>query len=346
MKKYYAFVAGKSGGHILPCIANAKEIYLHNSSAEIVFFTTANALDKKIISGYPFIKHIIYLPLQSINFATWWKFPLYFCRIISSLINSLIILWKLRPVSLTSMGGFISIPVCFAATILRIPITIFELNVEPGKAVSVLAPLATHLNVCFEQTKKYFPKYKSEKVDYPVRFGKDVKKITKEQARTHLKLDLYKKTIFILGGSQGSLFLNHLIKQWFIDMMIDNSRLNQSIQIIHQIGIKETVEWQEWYNSLGLRAITFTYNESIEYCYQAADIIICRAGAGTLFEILWFDKKCICIPLQTTTTAHQIENARVMQQLYPDNIMILNQHEIQNNFVLFYQKLQTIITNP
>lgn len=158
----------------------------------------------------------------------------------------------------------------------------------------------------------------------------------KKKALENLKLSLDKKTLLILGGSQGSLFINNTIKT----LLESNAYGHKVLQIIHQTGKNDTFDWQHFYSSKNIRAFVCAYTHSIENFYLAADLIICRAGAGTLFEALFFKKLCIVIPLQTTTNDHQVYNAQALAAQHPELITIFYHHELTNFHTILYEKLK------
>jgi UDP-N-acetylglucosamine--N-acetylmuramyl-(pentapeptide) pyrophosphoryl-undecaprenol N-acetylglucosamine transferase len=292
-KNYICFVAGKSGGHLLPCITKAKKTVEQNFETQILFFSTNTHLDKEILQNNSFIKEPIFLPLASLTKKGIFNYCYFIATFISSFLISFRELYKKKPAKIISMGGAVSLPVCFAGYLLQIPLELLELNVVPGKTIKALAPLATSLATCFQETQKYFSQkcYLSE---YPLRFSKS-DQIKSSTARLNLNLDPDKKTIFIVGGSQGSLFINNAIKIW-----LEKSDNNyQNFQIIHQVGKSDTTDWNKFYKSLEIKAFIFDFYNHIEQCYSAADLIICRSGAGTLFEAKFFNKPCITIPLET-----------------------------------------------
>ncbi len=342
-KSYICFVAGKSGGHLLPCIAKAQQIIAQQPETEILFFTTKNILDKKIIEQYPCIKHIVFLPIRPFAQKHFWRYPSFFWHLIYSFFMSLFFLYRYKPTIIISMGGLISIPVCLAGKALSLPITLYELNVIPGKAIQALAPLADSLFICFQKTQDYFKK-KCTIAEYPLRFTQHHKAITKEEAREKLGLKKNIPTIVIFGGSQGSLFLNNIIKSW-----VATIHSHEAVQIIHQIGNHDIQEWHNFYNTLEVTAIVFSFQHEIEQYYAAADIIVCRAGAGTLFEILFFQKPTIVVPLETNTNNHQLTNALVCAEENPNLITVIRQRDIQHNANVFSslmnQKL-TLLANP
>ena len=206
---------------------------------------------------------------------------------------------------------------------LRIPFEMYELNLIPGKANMLLAPLARTIFICFGASSSHF-KRSCSLVDYPVRFPMELRKGSQLMALQAIKLSTTKKSLLILGGSQGSTFINNAVKQW----LIDNPHLHHVVQVIHQTGAHDATNWQEFYASLNIPAITFDYAPNIEYYYIAADLIICRSGAGTLFEIQFFNKRCITLPLETASTNHQIKNAQALADQHPFLFTVIGNSEL------------------
>jgi UDP-N-acetylglucosamine--N-acetylmuramyl-(pentapeptide) pyrophosphoryl-undecaprenol N-acetylglucosamine transferase len=327
------FVAGRSGGHLLPCLTKAYQVAAQEKGCNLLFFATSTDLDKKILQHFSLPHRTISLPLDNVPYNNKWQLPLFFWHLCRSWLMSTYHLLRQRPQKIVSMGGYISIPVCIAATMLRIPIELYELNAVPGKAVTFLAPLARTIFVCFEESKKYLPIKKCTFAQYPVRFS-SVSFGTQKEALAALGLDMGKKTILVLGGSQGSLFLNNLMKNW-----LATAQDFSAIQIIHQTGAHDKTDWQNIYATKNITALIFDYTHEIEHMYRAADIILCRAGAGTLFEVCFFGKKCITIPLETATTDHQKTNAYALAQQYPHLITVLGQQEVEQHQQKFFALL-------
>ncbi len=323
IQKSVIFVAGKSGGHIIPCGTIAQEY--NNQGYKTFFFITDGALDKKIINSYSFLERIIPLKIE-MHEGIWGKikFVYYFLK---TFIQSFKELRKIKPEKVISSGGSIALPVCFASWTLRIPIELYELNVIPGKAIKLLSKIATKTYVCFDASKKILPK--SLLASYPVRFEIE-DRIAKEEACKSLGLDPYKKTVVILGGSQGSQFINNLAISWLKDI----PERHKNMQIIHQTGSKDLDSLKEAYSSLGLSVVIFDYTSQMRTVYSSADIIIARAGAGTLFEILFFKKQALIIPLEGKAADHQIDNAHAMAQAYPDYFKVLRQSDAHPEIIL------------
>ena len=324
------FVAGKSGGHLLPCITKAQQIKKEHPQTEIYLFSTGTELENKILNKQSYINNYAPTNLWDVPYQSPWLFPLFIGNATWYFFKSLYKLWNIQASKVVSFGGFNSIPVCLAAKILHIPFELYELNVEPGKATKFLSRFTSTIYTCFEQTKQYFPNNTCIRFDYPVRFTQQDKQHNKEQLLAEYNFSPTKKNILILGGSQGSTLLNEVFKEW----LLQNPTTQQSIQIVHQTGGSESETYQKVYKELGIPAIVFGYHEQLQNFYNLADIIISRAGAGTLFEIKFFDKKCICIPHQTANTNHQIKNVLALQEENPHQFSIIQQSDFTPSTLL------------
>jgi UDP-N-acetylglucosamine--N-acetylmuramyl-(pentapeptide) pyrophosphoryl-undecaprenol N-acetylglucosamine transferase len=327
-------VAGKSGGHIIPCLTLAQTHKYVNSQLKTLFFSAKTPLDKRIITdNKQLVSWHVPLPLSSIARQSYLSYVTIFWNCVYSFICSVYYLCKHRPQEIITTGGVVALPVCYAGFLLRIPITIHCLDAVPGKAIKAIAPIASKITVCFAHAQRYVKN--TTLVSYPIKYTRDDHCMKSASARKKLGLDPYKKTIVILGGSQGSLFLNECIKKW----TKDPSFASNTVQIIHQTGSIDSTDWKQFYKNNTVTAYVFSYQSDISLVYAAADIIICRAGAGTLFEIQFFNKKCIVIPLTTQTTSHQVDNARAITQQYPDLFCWIDQQLIEKQPNILFSKL-------
>ncbi|HBS48423.1 TPA: hypothetical protein DEO28_00090 [Candidatus Dependentiae bacterium] len=355
-KKYLAIAAGGSGGHILPAFTLAKNWMLENSSGEIIFFGSAKKIDKKVTEEFKI--QFIKIDLNLINFPgkKVWLYPKFCFQFLKTILKSRKILKTYKPTKIISTGGYLSIPVCIAAKYLKTPIEAYELNVVPGRATNFIAPFASKIFVVFEKCKELLT-IKNQKLEnkiflapYPIRFNENDKSFDKNEfitlinkrfqskedvlsTKAHLKLgcgnlevdpfypfDLKRKTLFVLGGSQGSSYLNDLFIKW----LEKNKEIQNKIQIIHQTGQGHDKLVASFYRSNEIPAIVFNYKDKLKDYFLLSDLVICRAGAGTIFELEFFNKKALIIPLQTKQTDHQIFNAKEMVKKHP-NLFIIQQ---------------------
>lgn len=330
IEKYIAYVAGKSGGHIIPCISIRNQHYIKQKA---LFFTTDAALDASIINNaIPDALHVP-LPLNT-SYTTWWKAIVKLVwRVCISFYRSLKMLRKHRPERIITTGGLIALPVCFAAYILRIPIDVYELNAIPGKTTKILRFIATSLYVCFHQAVSCFPSTVCSLVPYPLRY--DPKAAYDSDAiRISYGLQSHVFTVLVLGGSQGSVSLNNCIK---------NALLHKkySLQVIHQTGSTDTTDWKEWYVIQGINAYVCDYEHNLAPLLAVADYVVCRAGAGTLFEVAYFKKPCTIIPLEGLGDNHQVANAYAMRQQKKDCV-VMRQRDVESNPQSLMQQIEAL----
>ena len=321
------FVAGKSGGHLLPCITKAEKILQADKTSQIYLFSSGSDLDEKIMKKHTNIQHYVPAILDRIPYKKPWLFPLFCYDFGAYFINSIYKLSEIRPKKIISFGGLNSIPVCLAGKILGIPFELYELNVQPGKSINFLSYFTDTIHICFSQTAQYFKNKTCIMTPYPVRFTDQDLVYNKKELCKEFELDPSKKTILILGGSQGSLFVNQAIK----NSLEADSKLASQVQIIHQIGINDQDDYKDFYQTHNIPSIVFAYNEKLQNFYNLADLIICRAGAGTLFEVEFFKKQCIIIPLKTDVNDHQLDNAKAMVEMYPQQFSITLQENCDKN---------------
>ncbi len=332
-KKCVGGVAGRSGGHIIPCVTHLAASIAHDHNYEILLFSTTTDLDRSILALYP---SITYIPLTLDPFPgkKIVRYPAFFIQCIRSFTTSLRTLRKKRVERLVSTGGYLSLPVCAAAWCLGIPIEGYELNAVPGKALKWLAPYARTLNVCFDEAAPFFKPYPCKTVRYPLRFNESHRLPQKEGLR-HYGLDPHKKTLLIVGGSQGSQSINELIKTF----ITNHPEKALDLQVIHQAGAGKSTDLQAFYHEKGFTARVFDYEHSLQYAYAAAEYVIARAGAGTLFELEFFNKKTLLIPLESSSTLHQLDNARAFISRDPVLFSLLRQSDVLKNPEVFAQHI-------
>lgn len=323
------FVAGKSGGHLLPCITQARHIKKAQPNSELYIFSTGNDLDRNIIDKHKQIQHYIPSKLWDVPYGQLYKLPLFACNVAWYFCKSLYKLWHIQPNKVISFGGFNSVPVCLSAKLLGIPFEIYELNVEPGKATNFLSYFTNTIYTCFDETKKHFPKHECIHFDYPIRFTESDKITNTKELQHKYHFSPQRKTIFILGGSQGSTLLNDT----FIEALQEHPELIDHIQVIHQTGGSVSEKYAQIYHSYNIPAVTFGYHEKLQDFYNIADFIVSRAGAGTLFEINFFNKPCLCIPHQTANTDHQIKNVLALQAQKPQQFTIIKQDDFSSKLL-------------
>jgi UDP-N-acetylglucosamine--N-acetylmuramyl-(pentapeptide) pyrophosphoryl-undecaprenol N-acetylglucosamine transferase len=151
-KKKIVLAAGCSGGHITPALTIAAQY----PDCDAIFFAKDNRLDKDILQAATVHKRI-FLSLINVPRKNLAQFPKFFFQFGVAFITSLNTLYRHKPIKIISTGSYIALPVCMAGWLLRIPIELYELNVEPGQAIRWLSKIATTIYVCFVATQKVLP---------------------------------------------------------------------------------------------------------------------------------------------------------------------------------------------
>lgn len=295
--------ASGTGGHIYPGIALAKE--MKDNGFNPVFFVSNNEASAEIIknSGFEYIT----FNLSGMPRKASPSFIIFLFKLSFSFFKALKNIVKLKPSAVIGVGGYISVPAVLAAKVCRKKTFIHEQNTVPGIANRFLNRFAGKTLISFKDSEKYFKNKKNIIfTGYPVR--REILAALKDDACAALKFDKNIFTLLIFGGSLGAVRLNEAA---FGAVEILSKKMK--IQIIHITGkkgfdeIKRKAEGKNNY-------LLFDYMHNISNAYAAADLVICRAGAGTVFELLLLDKPAVLVPYPYATDNHQYYNAKEISQ--------------------------------
>jgi UDP-N-acetylglucosamine--N-acetylmuramyl-(pentapeptide) pyrophosphoryl-undecaprenol N-acetylglucosamine transferase len=357
MKRSTLFiVAAGSGGHMLPALQCARTWLADNPGGWVEFFTGTSALEQKIVADKPFITTVHHMAMGKFSLRRWWLLPIIALQALRIFCQAFYYALRLKPDVVISTGGLLSVPVCIAARLARRRVEVYELNLVPGKAVSTLMPFANVIHIVFPQTRAYCHwrwkdfAAKCHDAAYPIRFTQADRNVDKATIIDTINQTLHnrglepafatdRKTLFVLGGSQGSVLLNTLTKK----LIESHAELAAKIQVIHQTGPFDETSWVGWYQEQQVPALTFSYDERINQFYVLADLIVCRAGAGTMFEIAFFKRPCVVIPLVAATTGHQVHNALAMAELHPHLFHVLKQDDVVANNGPFFTMVEQLL---
>jgi UDP-N-acetylglucosamine--N-acetylmuramyl-(pentapeptide) pyrophosphoryl-undecaprenol N-acetylglucosamine transferase len=294
---------GGTGGHIYPAIAIANELKRKFPQANFLFVGANDKMEMEKVpqAGYP-IKGLWIAGFQRRLTFKNLIFPL---KLISSLLNARLIIKKFKPNVVIGTGGFASGPTLQMAVRKNIPTLIQEQNSFPGITNKILGKQVTKICVAYDGLEKYFPKEKIIKTGNPIRQDILEIKSKREKAQTFFKLDNTKITLLVLGGSLGAYAINHLIEtrvDWFA---------KHKVQVIWQTGKSYKKQYHGYYGIKGVQQHSFI--NRMDLAYAAADIIISRAGAGTISELCVVGKPVIFIPSPHVAEDHQTKNAKFLE---------------------------------
>ena len=305
------FTGGGTGGHIFPIAAivrKIKEIY-PQKGLKFFYLGPKDEFEKKLFSKEGIKVKIIlagkvrrYLTFKSFfeNLFDLVKIPL-------GVIQAFLFLVSVRPNIIFSKGGFGSLPAVIAGWTLGIPVFLHESDAVPGLSNKILSRFARKIFVSFPKT-EYFKPSKTILSGNPVREELLLDFRKKEAAKKHFNLKEVNPVILILGGSQGSYRINKKILEVLPEIL-------KNFSIIHQCGkenfkkMKERINWEKEDIKRAYRLFGFLEEEDLSWAYLACDLVVSRAGSGSIFEIAAFSKPAILIPLPESAQNHQLKNA-------------------------------------
>jgi len=316
---------GGTLGSVTPLLAIADELLaLDNDQFSLMWIGTSLGVERNMTSDYPLIyKSILagklrrYFSLRNLTdifslFIAFWQ--------------ALFILLSFRPKLIISAGSFVSVPVVWAAKLLGIKILIHQQDIRPGLANKLMAPCASIITVAFEKNLADYGK-KAIWIGNPVR--KEFKKYKEEETRHGASPHDNLPTVLILGGGTGSETINSLI----IKNLAELTKFCKIIHITGKHGIKPCLD-----NSLNKNYYSYdllTAANTAE-AMNKADLVIARAGLGTLTELAYLGKPAIIIPMPKT---HQEDNANYFEKLKA--IYLLNQENLTDE--IFVKTIKDLI---
>lgn len=317
---------GGTGGHIYPAIAIADEIRERYPESQVLFVGAVGRMEMLKVpeAGYEIIGLWITglerkLSLKNLSFPV---------KLLSSLWKANSIIKDFQPEAVIGTGGFASGPLLKMANYNGIPTLIQEQNSFPGITNKLLGKSSSVICTAYPGLDKFFPSAKIRLTGNPVRQDMLDISLKREQAQTFFKLKEDKKTVLILGGSLGSRRINQLIQTY--QPLFDN--LN--VQLIWQTGSLYYEEYKEFSrNGVQVHA----YLKRMDLAYAAADIIISRAGAGSVSELCVVGKPVLFIPSPNVAEDHQTKNALAIAE--KNAALMIKEEELNQYFEEVITKL-------
>ncbi|MBN2521540.1 MAG: undecaprenyldiphospho-muramoylpentapeptide beta-N-acetylglucosaminyltransferase [Bacteroidales bacterium] len=296
---------GGTGGHIFPALSIANALKEVNSNIDILFVGALGRIEMEKVpnAGYK----IIGLPVMGFSRNNIIKNITVIIKLLQSIIKALKIINKFKPDAVVGVGGYASGPVLTVANRKGIPALIQEQNSYAGITNKLLAKKAKKICVAYDGMEKYFPKDKIILTGNPVR--EDIIGVVNkmDEAFDFFKLDKNKKVILVLGGSLGAKSINYGILENI------NELLNEGHQVLWQTGKLYYDEITDLTKKLSKKYLNvFDFISEMHYAYSAADLIISRAGAGTISELCIVGKPVILVPSPNVAEDHQTKNAMAL----------------------------------
>ena len=331
-EKKIVIAGGGTGGHIYPAIGIAQALQRLDVSVDIAFIGGSDKLESTLVPQHGFR----FLPISVAGFPrrltlqwlpTIWK-------VFHGLIQSLRYMKALKPDVIIGTGGYVSGPVLLAGILCKIPIAIQEQNASVGLTNGILARWADVAYLAMESIRENNSFRRTTRIEIT---GNPIRPAIAAFPRceeTYRKFGLHpeRKTIFVMGGSQGA----HAINETLVDALPYLIEYADQIQIVHQTGTMELEKVQDAYDrtlaphrtanstpiqnsksrvgSSGFLYCVKPFFDTVEEIYSIADVMVCRAGGMTIAEVTACGIPAIFIPLPSQTGNNQVLNAHTVAE--------------------------------
>ena len=297
---------GGTGGHIFPAIAIANALQRRLIDVNILFVGAKGKMEMEKVpeAGYP-IEGLWISGLQRKADLKNLSFPF---KVVSSLATAGKIVKKFKADAAIGTGGYASGPLLYMASRKKVPTLILEQNSYPGITNKMLGKTVNKVCVAYDGMEKYFPRDKITVTGSPVRKEIIDMKVTTAEALEFFHLKPGKPVLLIMGGSQGARRINEVVAEKLDDL------LASGMQIIWQTGkltfgmAEDVVEKSKYKDQVKVHQ----FIRRMDMAYVASDLIISRAGAIAIAEIISVKKPAIFVPLPSAAEDHQTKNAMTL----------------------------------
>ncbi len=293
---------GGTGGHIFPALSIA-DILRERLDADILFVGAEDRMEMTRVpdAGYP----IIGLPVAGFDRKKIWRNFGVLVKLFKSMRRSRKIIKDFKPDIAIGVGGYASGPMLKAAQKAGVPTLIQEQNSYAGVTNKLLGGKADKICVAYDGMERFFPADKIVKTGNPIRKSLLDSSKTARQARESFGLAPERKTILVVGGSLGALTINESLEAG-VKKIVDDG-----IQLIWQTG--KNFGNRGPLAAKGLKGVVVTpFISDMASAYRAADVVISRAGAGSISELQNLGKPAILVPSPNVAEDHQTHNARAL----------------------------------
>lgn len=313
-------------GSVTPLLAVAEEIKKAAPDTNFLWIGTKKGPEKKVVGDYGI--NFKSVPAGKLRrYFSGWNFIDPFL-ILAGFLKSFFIILKFKPQIILSVGGFVAVPVIWAGWVLRVPSLIHQQDVRPGLANKLTARFAKIVTVTFPESLKYFPQ--------GVVTGNSVRQEVftgdRERAIKVFKLERDLPTLLVLGGGTGALELNKIVVRAAPEFL-------KFCQVLHVTGGR--FDELSKFEAEALRKENTRYHlfdflaEPLKDAYAVSDLVVSRAGMGTLTELAVLGKPTILIPIPKS---HQEDNAWYFKKR--NAVCILDQEKLTSeSFVAAVQEL-------
>ena len=336
---------GGTGGHIFPAVSIANAIREKQPDAEILFVGAEGRMEMQRVpaAGY----EIKGLPVAGFDRKHLWRNVSVVIKLLRSRIMARRIIKAFRPMVAVGVGGYASGPTLDVAGKMGIPTLLQEQNSYAGVTNKLLAKNARRICVAYDGMERFFPADRILFTGNPVRQNLLHITLTRQEAAQQMGLDPAKRTVLIVGGSLGARSMNESVLQQ-LELILQQT----DVQFVWQTGkyYSEAIAQQLKERTCPPNLHVMDFISDMAVAYAAADLVVSRAGAGSISEFCLLGKPVILVPSPNVAEDHQTKNAMALVQkdaaLYvpdaeaPDNLLPTAISTVKNN-----KKLQALSQN-
>jgi UDP-N-acetylglucosamine--N-acetylmuramyl-(pentapeptide) pyrophosphoryl-undecaprenol N-acetylglucosamine transferase len=289
---------GGTGGHVFPAIAIADALRLA-ADVEVIFAGTSHGLEAKVVPGHGYrLEFLDVLPIKGGGPVKAARGALVAGR---AVVRAMSLVRHLAPRAVVSVGGYAAGPVTLAAGLLGIPVAIVEPNAKAGLANRLLGPIARRAYVSWGEASVRFAPHKTRAFGVPLRPG----------FRPTLYEPRATKRVLVLGGSQGASALNERLPEALGIVR----RAHAELEVLHQAGKDRDLAVRWAYERAGFATATVVpFLEDVAKELVRADVVVARAGAGTIAEIAAVGRPALLVPFPFAADDHQARNAEALER--------------------------------
>ncbi|HEY1581470.1 MAG TPA: undecaprenyldiphospho-muramoylpentapeptide beta-N-acetylglucosaminyltransferase [Chthoniobacterales bacterium] len=320
---------GGTGGHLFPGLAVAEK--LRERGHEVLVFISEKEIDTLAVEGRSADFRIEKLPTIALPSPFSPAILAFVRRFNESLSLCRAIFRQFNPNVVLGMGGFTSTAPVLAGRMRRVPTFIHESNAYPGKANRYTARFVRAVLLGFKECAAFFPKARTEWTGTPIRSS--LRRIDRAEALVRLGLQPDKRTLLVMGGSQGASGIN----QALIKAMPALREL--ALQVIHLTGSRDARLLEDNYRRENIPAHVAAFHHRMEEVYSAADLAIARSGAASLAELAAFALPAVLVPYPYAADDHQTRNAEVFVRA--NAAVLVKESELAGD--LLSQKIQGLL---
>ncbi len=294
---------GGTGGHIFPALSIANALKRCNPNTEILFVGAENRMEMERVpaAGYK----IVGLPVCGFDRKRLWRNVKVLFKLWKSMRIAQKILHEFQPDIAVGVGGYASGPMLKEAQKKGIPTLLQEQNSYAGVTNKLLAKEASAICVAYEGMERFFPGNKIALTGNPVRADILNCELTQEQAKKQLGFDASQKLVLVVGGSLGARTINESVALALDEILATGAQVMWQTGKIYAQECSEKVK-----GKTGVTATAFISDMNI--AYRAADLIVSRAGAGTISELQLLGMPVILVPSPNVAEDHQRKNAQAL----------------------------------